>query len=699
MKKGNMRSIKQYWKAAFVVMMLAAWVSIPFVIGKVEAGGGIPIVVRTANLASPTGTINPHGHAEWELYSNNNREIEIEVEDLSLAVGTVLTAVVDGNNIGTLVVDLDRQAKLKLKTEDGQPVPVTNDGSTVVVLNGSAVVVQGVFGGGGPNPTPSVSPTGTPTGTPTASPTVSPSPNGGDLFAGLTGPTLNGVVPTGWAQFEIHSSRTELEARVRQVNLPIGTALNVVVNGTPAGNLVLESGGEGRLRLRSDNGQTVPAIVVGSTIAMRNGSTTVLSGTFAGFTGPTPSPTPTGTPGPTPSPSPGFGRSFEAHLTGAQATPSVTTAGNGEIKLTLNATETQATVFGEFHNLSSNQTGARIVTTVGTATTIRDLGIVGGQNGNFPSVTFDVSAAQVQMLRAGLVSAVITSVNNPNGEIAGRLTQRSSDSDFDGNGSNDFAVFRPSNAVWYSFNESGSTTESFGAANDRIVSGDYDGDGKTDIAMYKDGVQGSTWEIRRSSDGGVTSIAFGLPTDTPVRGDFDGDGRLDPAVYRASTGTWYIQKSDNTGYTYLQFGAAEDKPIPADMDGDGKDDIVVFRPSDGTWHWRRSSDGGFAGMRWGMNGDIPIRGDFDGDGKADVTVFRPSNGIWYTVRSSDNGFQGALWGLSDDIPVAGNYDGDGKTDIAIFRPSDGHWYILRSVDGGFQAFHFGLIGDKPLIAR
>ena len=105
-------------------------------------------------------------------------------------------------------------------------------------------------------------------------------------------------------------------------------------------------------------------------------------------------------------------------------TPPVQTSGNGEIKVTLNAAETQATIFGEFHTLGSNQTGARIEALVGDGVLIRDLGVVGGTNGNFPSVTIDVTAAQVSQLRSGLWSAVITSVNNPGGEIAGVVTKQ-----------------------------------------------------------------------------------------------------------------------------------------------------------------------------------------------------------------------------------------------------------------------------------
>ena len=192
---------------AAVVALIAAWVSIPMLTGGVKADATPVIVLRTAALVSPTGSINPHGAAAWQLYQSGNREIEVEIEDVNLSMGTALSAVVDGNVIGTMTVDDRQKAKLKLRTEDGQAVPMTDDGSTVEVRNGTVVLVAGALNGGGPNPTPtptgtpngtpSPSPTGTPTGTPSPSPSPTGSPNSGDLFAGLTGGTINGVLPRG----------------------------------------------------------------------------------------------------------------------------------------------------------------------------------------------------------------------------------------------------------------------------------------------------------------------------------------------------------------------------------------------------------------------------------------------------------------------------------------------------------------------
>lgn len=694
----------QMWKIALVFAAIFAWGAAPFLMQEKVSAGGIVVLVRTANLVSPTGSVNPHGAAEYQLYQDGNREIEVEIEDVNLPAGTALDAVVDGNSIGQVILEADQRGRLKLRTEDGQTVPVTNDGSTVEVKNGAAILVAGVLNGGGPNPTPSPSasptgsPTGTPTGTPTGSPSPSPSasPNAGDLFAGLTGGTINGVLPRGFAQYELHSSRRELEIRVFQVNLAAGTSLGVTVDGASVGNLIMESGGEGRLRLRTDNGQNVPNIIIGSTISISNGGTAILSGTFGGAT-PTPSPTPGGTPSPSPTPS--QGRYFETHPTGSQLDPPVTTNANAEFKVFLNADETQATLTGEFHNLSSAQTGARIETTVGTASVIHSFAVIGGVNGNLATTTITVTPVQVQQLRTGLWFAIITSTNNPNGEVGGRFTQHSNRSDFDGDGSNDFAVFRPSTGAWYSQNSQGFSAQTFGGANDVPVSADYDGDGKTDSAIFRNVGGNGIWDIKRSSDGGTTSTQFGFATDIPLRGDFDGDGRNDVAVFRPSTGVWYVEKSNNTGYIIVKFGTDGDKPIATDLDGDGRDDVAVFRPSTGVWYWIKSSNGAIGIVQFGLNGDIPINGDFDGDGRKDLSVFRPSNGVWYVWRSSDNGFDIRHFGLNGDVPVAGNYDGDTKTDIAVFRPSTGVWYIWRSADNSFDYRQFGLNGDIPTIAQ
>jgi hypothetical protein len=702
MKKGSLKNRKRLnWLVlAFSAIVLSIMPIAMLTDASSNFADEVPSLVRTANLAAPNGAVNPHGVGTYNVYPSGNRELEVEIEDVSLADGTVLSAFVDGNQIGTITLSAQK-GKVRLKTSLGDTVPTVNDGMSCEVKNGSTVLVTGVFGGVSGTPTPTVSPTASPTASPTVSPTASPSPsptvspsptpnNESEITAILTGSTVNGVVPRGMAAYEIHSSRTEFEVNLTQINLPNGTSVAVFVDGNQVGTATISSG-VGRLRLRSDRGETVPVVADGMSCQVKNGSTTILSGTFHGSASPAPSPTPSGQ-----------GRYFETHLSGSQMTPPVTTTADGEVKVSLNETETQATILGEFHRLSSNETSAKIEVTVGgTTATVHDLGTIGGTNGNFATATIPVTANQVNQLRTGLWVATISSVNNPSGEIRGTLTSHNHQSDFDGDGMNDLSVFRPSTNSFYSLGSANSAflAISVGTTSDKVVSGDFDGDGKTDGAVFSQNIVPGlgVWQITRSADGGRTIQQFGLATDTPVNGDFDGDGRKDLAVYRS--GMWFIQRSSDAGFQAVQFGLANDVPVASDYDGDGRDDIAVYRPSAGDWYVLRSSDNAFWAVHFGANGDIPSTGDFDGDNKSDAVVFRPSTGSWYVLRSNDLSFYGVPFGTNGDVPVAGNYDADNKTDIAVWRPSTGYWYILRSSDLGFTSIPFGTQGDIPAVAK
>jgi hypothetical protein len=215
--------------------------------------------------------------------------------------------------------------------------------------------------------------------------------------------------------------------------------------------------------------------------------------------------------------------------------------------------------------------------------------------------------------------------------------------DFNGDGSDDVAVYRPANGTWYI-----STLGNFrfGEAGDVLVPADYNGDGRADVAVYRP--SNGTWYISTRGN-----FAFGEAGDIPVPGDYNGDGSDDIAVYRPSSGVWYISTRGN--FTY---GEAGDIPLPADYNGDGRDDIAVYRPSNGTWYI--STRGNFV---YGQNSDIPLPGDYNGDGWADMAVFRPSNGMWYISSRGNFAF-----GEAGDIPLPGDYNADHLHDIAVYRP-------------------------------
>ncbi len=284
------------------------------------------------------------------------------------------------------------------------------------------------------------------------------------------------------------------------------------------------------------------------------------------------------------------------------------------------------------------------------------------------------------------------------GSIA-RIVGVRTNSDFDGDGGSDLAVYRPATGAWYWYGLGPGTAAAvtFGISGDIPVPEDYDGDGRTDYAIYRPSV--GLWYIFRSSDFTLQIVPWGIAGDTPVVGDFTGDRRADFSIYRSTTGVWYIYRSNGSGqFDAVTFGLPGDEPLASDFDGDGRKDIAIWRPASGTWWWLRSSDNQVLGYQFGSVGDVPVAGDYDGDGRSDHAVYRPTTGEWLITRSSDLSLFGVPWGVPGDVPVPGDYDRDGREDFAIWRPSTGTWWVLRSVDFSHFGVGWGAVQDMPLPA-
>lgn len=209
---------------------------------------------------------------------------------------------------------------------------------------------------------------------------------------------------------------------------------------------------------------------------------------------------------------------------------------------------------------------------------------------------------------------------------------------------------------------------SFGAQGDIPVVGDWNGDGSQDFAVFRPSA--GQFLIR------TNFLLPGLPPmvinlgqlgDFPVAGDWNGDGIDTVGVFRPSTGEWFLV--DSTNFTNPNppvtvnffFGQSGDLPIAGDFDGNGKDGVGVFRSSTGQFFLNDEKLNGIvsATISFGSPGDFPSAGDWNGDGSDGIAVYRPSTGQFFLNNNNVSNVADLVFvfGTSDDLPLSGNWDG------------------------------------------
>jgi hypothetical protein len=250
------------------------------------------------------------------------------------------------------------------------------------------------------------------------------------------------------------------------------------------------------------------------------------------------------------------------------------------------------------------------------------------------------------------------------------------------------------------------------ASVDVALSEDFDGDGKDDIAVWRPGNPGAFYIIYSQTNTGAVFFLGSLFDDPTVTGDYDGDGKADIAVYSCPDpggpdGTCfykYIGSKNNPGQivTQVSWGvgvAFQYLPAPGDYDGDGKLDFCIRRdlpgsPGQAQYALMRSTDFGQEQIAWGLMTDQNEPGDYDGDGKADFMVARNDSGNLNHYLLTRTGNVGIFqWGIGDDIPTPGDYDGDGKSDISVYRighlPASSTFYSISLTKGFISAVQWG----------
>ncbi len=413
-------------------------------------------------------------------------------------------------------------------------------------------------------------------------------------------------------------------------------------------------------------------------------------------------------------------QNYVANLSSAQEVIPNASTGRGVAKVLLNESPTGGgtiTVTVNYSGLLGNVVLAHIHGNAPVGTTapvLFTLNYTGGTSGTITAGPFTLSAQQVADMKAQkFYINIYTSNNQQNGEIRGQIKRAGFFTDYDGDGRDDYQVFRRSNYTFYTLQSLGNRVEerTFGATTPGFLEGytaaDFDGDGRSDLTRFRANQMTGEffWIILQSETQTVRTVQWGnLFSGFPVTGDFDGDGKQDIAFFNTGSGLWAILQSSNNQPRYENFGTANDVPVVGDYDRDGKSDLAVTRAVNGQKYWyiKQSSNNQLRIEQWGLASDINFaftsQIDFDGDNAADLAVQRNENGraVFYVRRSSDNALFIQQWGLATDLTFVGaDYDGDGKSDIQAIRKINGQavWFTRLSSTGEMRTVVWGLESD------
>ena len=109
--------------------------------------------------------------------------------------------------------------------------------------------------------------------------------------------------------------------------------------------------------------------------------------------------------------------------------------------------------------------------------------------------------------------------------------------------------------------------------------GDFDGDGTTDLTVFRPSL--GSWFTLNSGSNTFTAMNFGTNGDIPVDGDFDGDSRTDFTVFRPGTGTWFRLDSADMDFSAVPWGLTVISPWQQTMTRMVRPTSRVWRPSAG----------------------------------------------------------------------------------------------------------------------
>ena len=559
-----------------------------------------------------------------------------------------------------------------------------------------------------------------------------------DIIAVLRGEPIGGITPVGISAYFVSESARRLVTHVSHVNLPEHTELTVFLNDTSIGTIMLDDH-RGTLFLSTEHGDTVPEVVAGDVLSVRNGETTILEGPFTAFVTPTPEPSHT----PTASPTPFEITHFFAALTGPPIGGVIPRGFSAYVSF--NDTR-RIDVFVAHVNLPEDEVLTVNIGGIDVGTITLDdhqgaLHLDTRHGDTVPAVQEGTPITITQADGTVVLSGVYTNMppspsptatgtpepsetetpeptetetpepsHTPTASPTGTVTPEPSETE----------TPEPSHTPTAS--PTGSPTPRlphvFGArlngANE-VPPVETDGRGMGLVLLNREETSISVRvQYHRHLSSDVTAITingpampgenapviFSLDLPTPPHSVARGTFTITPEqLAELRAGLWYFQIATVDHPDGEIRGQIHSINHRDDFGDDGISDISVTRSSvtgEIIWYVLNSADQTVRAATFGQSGDLNVQGDYDGDGIADVSVFTPATGNWQIKGSATDHTVIYHWGSNGDIPVVGDYDSDGINDLAVFRPSDGNWYIRRSTDLGTIATHFGTNGDRPV---
>jgi hypothetical protein len=111
-------------------------------------GNNTQIRLRTNLAGAAIGGKKPGGNADFRM-DNGRTRLNVEVENVNLPAGTVLTVAVTHagatTTAGTITLNSSGEIELELDSQHGDTVPTIASGDMITVSNGAAVILAGAF--------------------------------------------------------------------------------------------------------------------------------------------------------------------------------------------------------------------------------------------------------------------------------------------------------------------------------------------------------------------------------------------------------------------------------------------------------------------------------------------------------------------------------------------------------------------------